>query len=234
MSARRRSVFTSRLVNTTTDGGQPRVLDDVRRAILLGDEPPGTAIPIDEVAAFFGVSAIPVRESLKILIGEGLVEHTPHVGYRVAKLSFVEFRELYDVRQALESSALRGAVAAATAADDERVAQVHRSLHRAIDLGDERAYHAESRRFHMALIAPSGMHRLLHMYESAWNITEPARPMSRVSDSGRSVFYDDHDRMVAAFLARDADALVAESDEHYAHLRDAIALFAADPDVFRS
>lgn len=230
--SRRRSGFTAGLVNTAGAGEQPHVLDDMRRAILDGDEPPGTTIPIDAVATFFGVSQIPVRESLKILTGEGLVEHRPHVGYSVAKLSFAEFRELYDVRQALESSALRAAVQNATLADDREIGAVHEALLAAVQHQDERAYHLESRRFHMALIAPSRMQRLLRMYESAWNITEPARPMARIPTDGRARFYDDHDRMVEAFVARDADQLIAESAHHYGHLREAIAVFADDPDTF--
>lgn len=229
---RRRSVFASRLVNTAAAGEQPQVLDDLRRAILDGDEPPGTVIPIDAVAQFFGVSQIPVREALKILTGEGLVEHRPHVGYSVAKLRFEEFCELYDVRQALETSALRAAVQLATVDDDRRVGAIHAALAEATGRGDERAYHLQSRRFHMALIAPAGMHRLLRMYESAWNITEPARPMARVSAGGRHQLYDDHDRMIDAFVARDTDRLIQESTRHYRHLREAIALIADDPDTF--
>jgi len=231
-SPRRRSIFASRLVNTAPEGEQPRVLDDLRRAILDGDEPPGTVIPIDAVATVFGVSQIPVRESLKILTGEGLVEHRPHIGYRVAKLSFEEFRELYDVRQALETSALRASVQLATPDDDRLVGSIHEALADATRRGDEKGYHAQSRRFHMALIAPSGMQRLLRMYESAWNITEPARPMARVSEVGRSRLHADHDRMIEGFVARDADRLIAESTHHYEHLREAIALFADDPELF--
>ena len=231
-SPRRRSIFASRLVNTAPEGEQPRVLDDLRRAILDGDEPPGTVIPIDAVATVFGVSQIPVRESLKILTGEGLVEHRPHIGYRVAKLSFEEFRELYDVRQALETSALRASVQLATPDDDRLVGSIHEALADATRRGDEKGYHAQSRRFHMALIAPSGMQRLLRMYESAWNITEPARPMARVSEVGRSQLHADHDRMIEGFVARDADRLIAESTHHYEHLREAIALFADDPELF--
>jgi DNA-binding GntR family transcriptional regulator len=230
---RRRSIFTSRLVNTAGEGEQPRVTDDLRQAILAGDEPPGTLIPIDAVAQFFGVSQIPVREALKVLLGEGLVEHKPHVGYSVAKLSFAEFRELYDVRQALEASALREAVVHAAADDDEAVRRTHAAMAAAMGAGDERAYHSESRRFHMALIRPSRMQRLVHMYEAAWNMTEPARPMSRVDVGGRTVFYDDHDRLLAAFIARDPAVLVGESQEHYEHLKSAIEVFRDDPDVFR-
>ncbi len=231
--SRRRSIFTARLTNTAAEGQQPRVLDDLRQAILGGDEPPGTLIPIDAVARFFGVSQIPVREALKVLLGEGLVEHVPHIGYSVAKLTFAEFRELYDVREALEVAALRAAVDNAGPGDDDAVRTAHGDLHAAMDGADDRAYHVASRAFHMALIAPTRMERLLHMYESAWNMTEPARPMSRVGSGERRTFYDDHGRMLAAFVARDTDALVGEAQEHYRHLRSGIAEFRHDADVFR-
>lgn len=209
----------------------PPVESDLRHAILTGDQPPGTAVPIDEVAAFFGVSAIPVREALKTLSGEGLLEHRPHVGYRVAKLTFLEFRELYDVRQALESAALRASVVNATAADDDRIRDSHGALGAASAAGD-REYAAATRRFHFALIEPSRMHRLIRMYATAWNITEPARPMSRVPVRERAGLYDDHERLVAAYLARDVDRLITESDLHYAHLKAAISEFADDPECF--
>lgn len=230
--AQRRSVFTSRLVNTAQVGQAPHVLEDLRAAILAGDEPPGTAIPIDAVAEFFGVSQIPVREALKILLGEGLVDHVPHVGYSVAKLSFSEFSELYQVRKALEISALRAAVVNATPDDDAHVKQTHDAMLVAMFAGDERGYHLASRGFHTALIRPSGMDRLLHMYESAWNVTEPARPMALVSESGRKVFYDDHARMAEAFSQRDTEALLAEAIEHYDHLVAGLAALATDSDNF--
>jgi len=230
---RRRSIFATRLVNTAADGESPHVTDDLRRAILSGDEPPGTVIPIDAVSAFFGVSQIPVREALKVLHGEGLVDHVPRVGYSVAQLTFAEFRELYDVRQALEAAALRQAVRYAGPADDETVDGCHDRLGAAVASGDERGYHAASRAFHMSLIAPARMQRLVHMYEAAWNITEPARPMARVGEDTRAGFHAEHRDLRDAFVARDADRLVAVSAAHFEHLKSAIEAFRDDPDVFR-
>ncbi|TDD60263.1 GntR family transcriptional regulator [Kribbella antibiotica] len=229
---RRRSGFASRLLRTGGVGETTSLEGDLRRSILIGDQQPGTPIPIDEVAAFFGVSPIPVREALKTLLAEGLVEHRPHVGYSVAKLTFSEFKELYDVRQALESAALRAAAVLAEPGHEEQVRAAHAQLGEAVERGDERAYDTAARAFHLALIVPSGMQRLVKMYESVWNITEPARPMSRVPDDDRAALHADHERMLIAFTNRDADALVAESDRHYARLRTAISRFADDPDRF--
>lgn len=205
----------------------------MRAAILRGDEPPGTLIPIDAVAQFFGVSQIPVREALKILSGEGLVEHVRHVGYSVAKLTFTEFRELYEVRRALEEAALRAAVVNARPEHDAAIDEAVEAIARAHGAGDVRGYHEASRRFHLALIEPSGMARLLQMYESAWNLTEPAQPMSYVADSVRTSFTDEHDSMVAAFKARDVETLVATARAHYDHLIESIEVMEADLVTFR-
>jgi DNA-binding GntR family transcriptional regulator len=233
VAPRRRSIFAERLINTASAGEQPHVIDDLRRTILAGEEPPGTLIPIDPVAEFFGVSHIPVREALKVLTSEGLVDHVPHVGYSVAKLTFAEFRELYEVRQALEAAALRAAVERATLVDDARVRESHEAISAATEADDDRAYHAGSRTFHMALIAPARMQRLVHMYEAAWNMTEAARPMARVAADDRRLFCAEHDRLLDAFVARDAERLVVESASHFEHLKGALEEFRDDPDVFR-
>jgi len=231
-SPRRRSVFTSRLVRT--DDGQPHVAEDLRRAILAGDEPPGTLIPIEAVARFFGVSQIPVREALKVLLGEGLVEHVPHIGYSVSKLTFAEFCELYDVREALERQALTHAVPVAGPDDHAKARRRHGEIAAAMQGGDERGYHAATRAFHLALMVPADMQRLVHMYENAWNMTEPARPMSHVGHGDRRLLHEDHERMLSAYVMGDTETVLAECQAHYAHLREAVEAMAGDPDTFRT
>jgi DNA-binding GntR family transcriptional regulator len=212
-------------LSTSTPGqpsSQQEILVELRRVILAGHASPGTPIPLDEVAKFFDCSLIPVRESLKTLIGEGLVDHEPRGGYRVARLTPAELREFYVIRQALESAAIRASVRNANTVDDATATAIHADLAAAIEAGDYRAYHRDSRRFHIALVEPSGMQRLLHMFEMAWNITEPARPMAHVSDDERSRMHADHAYMLEAFVARDADRLVRLSAEHYERLERAV------------
>jgi DNA-binding GntR family transcriptional regulator len=200
---------------------QQDILAELRRVILAGEAAPGTPIPLDAVAKFFVVSAIPVRESLKTLIGEGLVDHEPRGGYRVAELTRDELREFYVIREVLEAAALRSAVARATRRDDTAAREVLEALAQSMAANDHRAYHRESRRFHLALLAPSRMRRLLHVFEMAWNITEPAQPMSVVDDV--VWMHADHTAMLEAFIARDAEALVRHSREHYERLEQAVS-----------
>jgi DNA-binding GntR family transcriptional regulator len=218
---RRSSPLAARLVPLRGEPTQAAVLAELRRVILAGDAPPGTVIPLDEVATVLGMSVIPVRESLKTLIGEGLVE----------------LLELYAARGVLENAVLGAAVAAAGPDDHARACAALDDLDRAVRDGDLPAYHRESRRFHFALLEPAGMRRFTAMVGSAWNLTESYRPMARVSDADRRRLHADHGAMLAAFVAGDADALLARAAEHHGRLLGVLAtvppgeeLFATEPD----
>jgi DNA-binding GntR family transcriptional regulator len=223
MQPGRRSILLSQLIADRAGSSQQAILDELRRVILDGGAPPGTPIPVGEVADLFGVSAIPVRESLKTLVGENLVAHRPNAGYVVAQLTRPELTEIYLVRGVLESAALRAAVEVAGGEDVARAEAAHRALAGVLQEWDPRAYHRESRRFHLALIAPCRMQRLLHMFESAWNVTEPFQPMRHIPGPDRAQFHTDHQQMLDAYIARDADALIAASGLHHQRLESVIA-----------
>jgi DNA-binding GntR family transcriptional regulator len=235
---RRRSVLISRLAGRPASiqaPGSPQaaILDELRGIILDGEVPPGSAIPVDAVAAAFGVSRIPVREALMTLIGEGLVDHRPNAGYRVAMMTAQEFGEIYLVREALEVAALRAAVALAGPEDDEQAHSAHRALDTAVVAYDGRRYHRESRRFHLALLRPCRMRRLLHMLDVAWNMTEPLQPMSHLDSGERELLHADHAGMLAAFCARDADRLAAVFAVHHHRLQSAIHTLPQDTGLFQ-
>lgn len=219
------------LAQFDVDGpGRPQqaILDELRRVVLSGAAPPGTAIPVGEVADLFGVSRIPIREALKTLIGEGLVDHRQNGGYTVARLTAAELREMYLVRETLETASLTAAVAHATAADHAAARASHERLEHAVAGNDPVAYHRESRVFHTALTTPSRMYRLLHMLESAWNITEPVQPMVHVTADHRAVLHADHGRMLDSFLARDVRGLLAATEVHNRRLDSAIETLPVD------
>jgi DNA-binding GntR family transcriptional regulator len=210
------------------DGPQSTILDELRRVILAGAVPPGTPIPVGEVAEIFKVSHIPVRESLKTLTGEGLVQHRPNAGYSVAQLTASELAEMYIVRETLESAAMAAAVVNATDADRDHLAEVHHTLEQTLKFDDAQAYHRQSRQFHMALSRPSRMLRLVHMLESAWNITEPVQLMVHVEPGQRTLLHDDHRLMLTAFLQGDAQTLLSIAAAHNKRLNTVVASLSTD------
>ena len=202
---------------------QRAVLAELRRVILAGDAPPGSAIPLDDVATALGMSVIPVRESLKILIGEGLVEQHMRGAYTVARLSRSELLELYTARGVLENTVLAVAVAAAGHADHTHARAAHDLLDRAVRAGDLRAYHRESRGFHFALLAPARMRRFVGMVESAWNLTESYRPMALLSDADRRAAARRPRRDAVRVRRAGRAALLSCAATHHRRLLDAVA-----------
>ncbi|ADP81006.1 GntR family transcriptional regulator [Pseudofrankia inefficax] len=233
-SLRPNASWIASLTTNTQDVGSLReaILRDVKRVILDGAAAPGSTVPVDEIAAHYQVSRIPVREALMSLVGEGLVTHRARGGYTVATLTPAEMREFYLVREALEAAALAAAVRRATASDDARALAAHEAMANAVTAGDSRGHHRESRRFHLALVNASGMARLGHMYESAWNVTEPARPMDYASRDAVEALVTDHERMLRAFIARDGEELLAASRVHHSRLQTFIAALPAEPGRF--
>ncbi len=93
------------------------VADALRQAILGGKIEGGHAVRQGHIAESFGVSRIPVREALLKLEGEGLVKAVPRRGFVVTTLSARDFREILEMRYALESLALTLAAARFTPED---------------------------------------------------------------------------------------------------------------------
>jgi DNA-binding GntR family transcriptional regulator len=203
---------------------QALVLEELRAAILSGRVRAGAPIPVDDVAARFSLSSIPVREALTTLVAEGLVEHELRGAYVVARLTREELAELYVVRASLENAAITASVARATDEDVAVAATARRAREAATAAGGAADHHRWSRRFHLALIAPCQMHRLLQMFERAWNVTEPGRPMSHASATATAALAADHVDMLDAFAARDAGALMTLNGVHYGRLQDIVAV----------
>ena len=79
----------------------------LREAILLGHLKPGDKLDQNEIAELLGISRSPVRDALRTLAAEGLVEVIPHRGAAVAELSADEVEEIFLIRRILEGMAAR-------------------------------------------------------------------------------------------------------------------------------
>ena len=86
------------------------VLDELRSRILSGAFAPGSPLRQEALADELGVSRIPVREAIRLLSSEGLVDVLPHKGAFVSTISKDEVQEFFDLRQRLEPWLLHEAV----------------------------------------------------------------------------------------------------------------------------
>lgn len=81
------------------------IYEKLRREIILGVLAPGVRLVLREIAERYRTSMFPVREALRMLEQDGLVESVPHQGARVAELSVREIQDAYLIRSALEGVA---------------------------------------------------------------------------------------------------------------------------------
>ena len=106
-------------------------LDELRESIVLGELVPGTPLRLEDLAASLGMSISPIREAVRQLEALGLAEHVPHHGAKVVALDVEELRDLFQVRLALETMAVRRGAERFTEEDRERAAD---ALYRHLEL----------------------------------------------------------------------------------------------------
>lgn len=145
----------SRSGDSTLAGQIARAL---AQRIVLGELAPGTRLRQDAVAAEFGASHVPVREAFRRLEAQGLAASEPRRGVRVAPLDPRSVREVTEMRAALEPLALSHAMARMTPAALAEAAAALAEGEASTDLAD---WDRANRRFHLALIRPCALPRLL-------------------------------------------------------------------------
>lgn len=141
-------------------GGEDRSLDKVhglvRRAILNGDLQPGLIVSQVQLAQDLGVSRTPLREALRLLQREGLVEGEPNRRVRVSPLSVEDLEELYTLRIVNESVGIQLTVPTMTAADIEGLRELIAEMDRVAELRDRERWEVPHREFHRRLVCGFG------------------------------------------------------------------------------
>jgi DNA-binding GntR family transcriptional regulator len=203
---------------------QEAVLAELRRAIAAGDLAPGEQVRQDALAERFGVSRVPLREALKILEGEGQVTYRPHRGYFVAELDLADLREVYRIRDLLETEAIATAVTrigeAELASADAAMLDVEQSS----ASGDLLAMAEANRRFHFALIEAAGMPRLSRLVRILWGGTDAYRSRYYADAGHRSAVVDEHREILRAVRAGDARTANQVLRRHRERAVDALGL----------
>jgi len=186
----------------------PRLGDEVaqmlRRAIISGELEPGTHLVESVLSERFQVSRAPVRDGLKELASEGLVESRRR-GVFVKALTQEDVREIHNLRRMLEFAALEIAV---ERFGDEDVAELDRhvgAMESAGADGGVSEFAAADLRFHRALFERGGNRRLLRVWQS---FSQTFRIITEITDAGNVDFPSiaaDHRRILDAIARHDLE-----------------------------
>lgn len=146
---------------------QEFVYQALRSAIMRGELAPGERLRTEDIAQRFGVSLIPVREALQLLQSERLVESTPHVGARVARISRASIIEVFTVMEGLELVATRTAAERMTPAHEQELTSLLEAMDGALASGSYDEWSDLNTQFHRAIAGMTGMPMLQEMTDRA-------------------------------------------------------------------
>jgi DNA-binding GntR family transcriptional regulator len=188
----------------------------LRREILSGGVEPGERLIEEQLTRRFGISRAPLREALRLLAQQGLVEHLPRRGVRVTTLSDRDVQELYEVRDVLERHSVTSALK--TAPDLGPVAAALDTM-RTAARRDDRYEEAEAhRRFHESVVALAGNRHLTLAYEAVLLRIQLYMALNLRREADREGAADGgvhrHERLLDALVAGDPEAVLLELSVH--------------------
>jgi len=190
------------------------VLERLREMIFEGRLAEGVRLNERLLCGELGISRTPLREALKVLAAEGLVELLPHRGAVVARIDPAQVAQTFEVMSALEG--LAGRLACARA--DERALAGVRAAHYEMlachARGDLPAYFRCNQAIHRAIVEAAANPVLAETYERLNARVRRARYAANLSPERWREAVREHEAMLQALLARDGDRLAALLASH--------------------
>jgi DNA-binding GntR family transcriptional regulator len=199
-----------------------RVYEELQAGIISGELVPGTPLRHQELSEAFGVSLIPIREAIRRLEMERLVETIPNRGARVAPISIEDLQDAYATRMAIEGEAVRKAVDRISPAQLAQMRSWREQMVSNVKRRDQ-AFYEIHRRLHFEMYEVSGSAWLVHTIEILWRHTERYRHLAARMKPFVEVGDDLHGHVLDAMEAGDHEAAVAALHRDLQRTADLVA-----------
>jgi len=198
------------------------LVERLRGMIFSGELKGGDRVPEQRLCDLLGISRTPLREALKVLGNEGLLELLPNRGARVATLSEDDIDEIFPVMGALE--ALSGELACARLGDDD-LAEI-KALHYQMALHHTRRelrdYFRVNQQIHEAILKAARNPTLEAQYTALAGRIRLARFRANMTDARWDQAMREHEEMLAALEARDGRKLSEVLSRHLENKRETV------------
>jgi DNA-binding GntR family transcriptional regulator len=200
-----------------------QVAELLRARIYAHELAPGAWIDEQTLADEFGISRTPMREALKVLAAEGLVELRPRRGCYVAELSERDLDEIFPVLALLEGRVAQEATQRATSADFARLEQIHADLERHAATHDTDRFFEANQAFHSALQELAGNRWLSQLIDDTRKFLKLTRRDSLRLEGRLKQSLAEHRDILAAIRAKDAALAARHMHDHILSGRAALA-----------
>lgn len=191
-------------------------IDRLRDMIVQGDLAAGVRLNERVLCERLGISRTPLREAIKLLASEGLVELLPNRGAIVSRLDPAQLAETLEVMGALESFAGELACRRASNARIAEIRVLHEKMLARHARGDLAGYFRYNQAIHMEIVEASGNAKLAAMYRQMNGNVRRARYMANLSKERWDAAVREHEAIIAALEARDAIRLKQLLQDHLA------------------
>ncbi|MCK6390231.1 MAG: GntR family transcriptional regulator [Azonexus sp.] len=203
------------------------VAERLRQRIFAHELTPGTWIDEQKLAEQYGISRTPLREALKVLASEGLVELKPRRGCYVTEISRRDLDDIFPLIAMLEGRCAAEAVAKAKPADIAALKQIHDALENAAAGDRIEAFFEANQEFHRKVQELSGNRWLLQVIQDLRKVLKLSRLHSLSLEGRLQQSLDEHRLIMAAMAAGDAAGAEKLMHDHLLSGREALARMEA-------
>ena len=186
----------------------------LKHAIITGQIPAGERIVETDYADRLHISRTPLREALRKLERDGLVEYVLRRGVVVRAFTMEDVEEIYTIRNALEMLTLPAIIAKATDEDVASLKEKLREMDAVLDRGDIEVLSPMARAFHAQLTAICGQNRILRVIEGQDEFIKRFSAMAIHQENRRSQAHEEHHRLVEYIENRDLERFQKLMNKH--------------------
>ena len=204
------------------------VVEHLRSFITEGVLPPGKKLNERELCETLGISRTPLREALKVLAVEGLIEINPNRGASVARMSELEIRETFELMSGIEAFAGELACERITPQELDQIKALHYAMVVSKNQNDLPGYYQRNRAIHDMINLAARNTALRQVYLSLNRRIQALRFLSNQQAPKWDRALHDHEEMIEALQARDGKRLSDILRHHLLEKRDAIMLMVRD------
>jgi DNA-binding GntR family transcriptional regulator len=197
------------------------IADAVRAEVLEGRLRPGEWLRQERIAREQGASQMPVREALKQLVAEGILEHVPYRGVRVVQFSVADVEDLYDCRLFIEGMSARYAAESITEDEIRELEDLHLRMIACVTPAQLPEYRELNRHFHALIFTSSRRSFLIRTLGQLWSAFPTMLwsniPHSEIASAGRDdADAEEHAAIVRALSERNPEAAEKAVRRHIA------------------
>ena len=188
--------------------------DTLKKAIITGEIPAGTRIVETDYADRMHISRTPLREALRKLERDGLVEYVLRRGVVVRAFTIADVNEIYTIRNSLEMLTLPHIIQNATPGDIAELRQMLAELDVLDAAGDIEKLSPAARAFHTRLTSISGQRRILRVIEGQDEYIRRFSAVAIAKEDRRSAANQEHHLLVDYVENKDLESFAALMEKH--------------------